>query len=338
MRIILLAAGAGERLWPMSTVHKPKQFLPLFPHPKDPTKTISMIQRVHALLESIGKSDSVSVVTTKELSHWVTDQLGDVPQHILPYRKDTFGSVAFGALDAVRKFKMQPLESFLFLPVDHWTDEQFYRTAFELEPLLNLDRHVIALLGIQPTYPSSSYGYIESDKANYQEYLRVHRFREKPSGKEAKAIFRRALWNAGVFGFNVETAGTIIPFFEVLRGIRIDDRSMDKWFETLSDLPFDREVLEKHSKIFAMRFEGPWEDVGTWDRAMKYIPTRVLGEGGIYECENVHVVNSLRQPVIVAGLDDVAVVATEQGIIVTKKSLAPKMKEFRQVRKEVNVI
>ena len=338
MRIILMAAGAGERLWPMSTQDKPKQFLPLFPHPKDPSKTVSMLQRVYTLLKSMGIGNLVSVVTTEDLSHWVTAQLGEVPQHILPYRKDTFGSVAFGALDAARRFHLESHEALLFLPVDHWTDEGFYAKATGLQRILKQEKHAIALLGIQPITPSTSYGYFESEKVGYQELLRVHRFREKPGEKEAKTLYHRALWNAGVFAFTVDTAGIIIPFYEVLRHIRVNDYGIEKWYESLSELPFDREVLEKHSSIFALKYDGVWEDVGTWDRAMKYSPTQVLGEGSVYECENVNIVNALRQPVIVAGLEDVAVVATEQGIIITKKSLAARVKEFRGRLPSVGVV
>ena len=339
MRIILMAAGAGERLWPMSTQDKPKQFLPLFPHPHDTTRTVSMIQRVYALLESLGKKDMISVVTTKDLAHWVSEQLGNVPLHILPHRKDTFGSVSYAALDAAKRFEMNEHDTFLFLPVDHWTNEDFYAKALDLARLLRYDREVIGLMGIAPSFPSQSYGYFEGANVKGRDYLRVWKFNEKPAEAEArKLVNANALWNAGVFCFTRETAAKIIPFFEVMRRVRMDDWGFEKWYESLSDLSFDREVLEKHRTIHAHKFEGVWEDVGTWDRAMKYIPTQIVGEGELVECENVNIVNSLPQPVIVAGLDDVAVVATEQGIIITKKSLAARVKEFRLGRKEVYVL
>ena len=196
----------------MSSPEKPKQFLKLFPHPRNPDHSVSMIQRVYAHLEALGKKDLVSIVTTKELAPHVYDQLLNINVHVLPYRKETFGSVAFAAQDVAKRYSLPPSEPLLFLPVDHYTDENFYIHALNLEMILRGNTSAIGLLGISPTYPSTSYGYIQFSSAPGRNLHKAYQFREKPGEKEAQMLYGQSVWNAGVFMFTLETASKIIPF------------------------------------------------------------------------------------------------------------------------------
>ncbi len=329
IRFILLAAGNGERLWPMSTDERPKQFLPLFPHPKNSSSPVSMLQRLVAQLSDLGYHDQISIVTTQAHSDLVHAQVGPIPLHLIPYRKESFASVAWGALDAAKKFNMKDDDRLIFLPVDHFVSETFFQRIKDLSYNLISKPLAIGLLGIKPTEPLTSYGYIQIGTNHGLGISRAHLFIEKPNEMIARTLLKNSLWNAGIFALQINACYRIFPFFHALYP-SASAHAMNVWFDALSAESFDREILENYPEMYVAKFEGEWEDVGTWDRATKHMCTTTMGPSYLFASQNVHVINDLLQPVIVAGLHDVAVIATARGIVITKKTLAPQLKAFRR--------
>ena len=68
-------------------------------------------------------------------------------------------------------------------------------------------------MGIEPTFPNTGYGYIESDKNDVSEIKKVRQFREKPNYETAKQFLADGnfLWNAGIFIWSVHS---IVASFE----------------------------------------------------------------------------------------------------------------------------
>lgn len=67
------------------------------------------------------------------------------------------------------------------------------------------DKADIVLMGIEPSYPSSKYGYIVPDRNKDTDgMMPVERFTEKPNVSTAKKLIAEGvLWNGGIFVFNL---------------------------------------------------------------------------------------------------------------------------------------
>lgn len=92
MKVILLAAGFGSRLWPLSTSEQPKQFQFLLGEQ-------SLIQYTYQLFLKVAAPDDIYVLTLAGLEHWIYEQLpGIKPENVLivPERRNTFPHTLFG--------------------------------------------------------------------------------------------------------------------------------------------------------------------------------------------------------------------------------------------------
>lgn len=75
-------------------------------------------------------------------------------------------------------------------------------------------------MGIEPTYPSSKYGYILPE--NEERISSVRGFREKPDEETAQRYIEQgALWNGGIFAFRLGYLLKELTNCWILRDIRI---------------------------------------------------------------------------------------------------------------------
>ena len=118
-----------------------------------------------------------------------------------PTARDTLAAVAAAACVAERR---DPGATLLVLPSDHLIpDAAAFAAAAERAAALAADGSIV-VFGVQPTGPSTAYGYIERGAAHGEAHA-VTRFVEKPdAGRAAELIGRGCLWNAGMFCFRVD--------------------------------------------------------------------------------------------------------------------------------------
>ena len=114
-RPIILAGGAGKRLWPLSTKEKPKQFISLF---GDLSLFDLTLQRVNN--RDIFKKPIV--VTSEEYLELVEESLAktglEVEMVFLePESKNTFPALALPVLAAISK---KEVERYMVMPSDHY--------------------------------------------------------------------------------------------------------------------------------------------------------------------------------------------------------------------------
>lgn len=90
---LILAGGKGERLWPVSTAEKPKQFLPL-------NSNLPLIQETFNRVKDLVDLNKIYVVTTKAQSDLVKDTLTELTAGNLiiePDGRNTGPSAILGA-------------------------------------------------------------------------------------------------------------------------------------------------------------------------------------------------------------------------------------------------
>ncbi|MDR3543897.1 MAG: sugar phosphate nucleotidyltransferase [Desulfosporosinus sp.] len=326
MRLILLSGGSGKRLWPLSNDARSKQFLKVLANEQGDSE--SMVQRVWGQLEAVGLADAAVVATSKSQVDMIQSQLGDcVGLVVEPERRDTYPAIALAAAYLFSVEQVNPNEVVAVLPVDSFVDDRFFQRVKELENVLITSEADLALVGVTPTYPSEKYGYIVPEtKQEGHAFVQVSHFREKPNEEQARELIaQQALWNCGVFAFKLSY---ILAKLKEL-GLPLDYLKLINKYASLPKISFDYEVVEKAKSIVAIRYDGAWKDLGTWNTLTEEIAASVSGNGVLCkESCGTHIINELDIPVVVLGLSNVVVAASADGILVTDKQASPRIKEM----------
>src|SRR5579862_295215 len=340
--VVIIAGGSGTRLWPLSTHDYPKHLLKL-------TNDRSLLQNTYDRVKDL--SDEIFVITEKSHAKFVIEQLPYLARKnflIEPARRGTASCFVL-ALSEIkrRKYKNQAI---LFLWADHLvTDTKGFReTAKKVAGLAEAENKLV-FTGVKPTYAATGLGYIQMGKKNAAAY-ELKQFVEKPDRKTAEKYLKNGkyLWNTGYL------TGTIEAFERELREhaprlwngyldlleTRLPMNRKKIYLDFVSE-PIDTALSEHVPDGLAVAGEFEWADVGSFrdlhvvskqDKAGNHI------SGDNVELENVtgsYVRNESEIPVAVIGVDNVAVIATENGILVTKKSDAQKVGDIsKRLQKE----
>ncbi|MBS4218988.1 cupin domain-containing protein [Bacillus sp. FJAT-49711] len=331
MKLVLLSGGSGKRLWPLSNDSRSKQFLKVLEG--DNGEKQSMLQRVWKQLNSVNLSDETIIATSKLQKDIIQSQIGtDVPLITEPERRDTFPAIALAVSYLYSVEKVSDDEVISILPVDPYVENSFFEKVKELEGIFRKSDCDLALIGVNPTYPSSKYGYIVQDKdsnTGQTEYYNVSHFTEKPTEEEAKnLISMNALWNCGVFAFKSKYVIDIL----IEKGLPTDFETLLNQYDTLPSISFDYEVVEKANRIIVLPYSGKWKDLGTWNTLTEETASNQIGSGIISEdAVNTHLVNELSIPITILGIQNAVIAASPDGILVTDKSASPRIKDFIKV-------
>jgi mannose-1-phosphate guanylyltransferase / mannose-6-phosphate isomerase len=203
---VVLCGGSGTRLWPLSRKSLPKQFVPLVEGESLLTLTLKRLQPM---------SSHMILVASEEHRFMLTqclNPLGVSGDLILePFPKNTAAAMAMAALWVCQHQSNETL--LLFCPSDHFIPD----TALFDQMVKNAQRvaaeGAIVTFGVQPTYPSTAYGYIHapdlnrfseiqsSDQDKPINTFNVTSFVEKPQlpTAESYVLSGKYLWNAGIF-------------------------------------------------------------------------------------------------------------------------------------------
>lgn len=331
MNIILLSGGSGKRLWPLSNDIRSKQFIKIFK--REDGEYESMVQRIYRQIQSVIPEASVTIATSKVQVSSIRNQLGEqVHICVEPCRRDTFPAIALASayLRDVKGASRE--ETAIVCPVDPYVDETYFQTIARLGKLVEKGEANLALIGIEPTYPSEKYGYIMP--TDRESVSRVSAFKEKPDARTAQAyIDKGALWNGGVFAFSL---GYMLEKAREITGFSSYEDLLAE-YESLTKISFDYAVAEKEDRIQVLRYQGQWKDLGTWNTLTEAMDDQVVGQVLCNEsCENLHVVNELNVPIVCMGLKNAVVAASAEGILVSDKEQSSYIKPYvDQIRQQV---
>ena len=159
MNIILLSGGSGKRLWPLSNDIRSKQFIKIFKGENGEYE--SMVQRVYRQIQNVVPEASVTIATSRSQVSAIRNQLGEkVHICVEPCRRDTFPAIALAAAYLRDVKGVLQEEPAVVCPVDPYVDQVYFQAAARLCTLIKPGETNLALIGIEPTYPSEKYGYI----------------------------------------------------------------------------------------------------------------------------------------------------------------------------------
>ncbi len=314
MNVLLLSGGIGKRLWPLSKSKQPKQFLKIFKNEKNESE--SMLQRIYKGIKNVDKNAFVTIATSKNQVSNIKKQIKNkVCISIEPYSRDTFPAIALASayLHYVKNIPLN--ETIVVCPVDHFVDDEYFKELKRVSEICEKSYYNLVLMGIEPKQPSEKFGYIIPESK--EKISKVIKFKEKPTQEEAlKYIQEDALWNCGVFAFKIKYVLDIVH--EI---IKFDDYyDLYKKYDEIPKMSFDYAVCERETNCAVVRFSGKWCDVGTWENLIDKIDVREREQySEMFRCKNTDIINYLNIPILGVGLNDIIIVASKDGIMVSNK-------------------
>lgn len=349
MRIapILLSGGSGTRLWPLSRVGRPKQFLPL-------TDENSLYQLTLLRLQGLPGVMPPAVVCNEAHRFVVGEQaaaLGLSLQSILlePVGRNTAPAIALAAL---RQLASGDDALLLVLPCDHvFTDvAAFQRTVVAAVPAA-VDGSIVTF-GIVPRSPETGYGYVKAGAAESPLVRPVEKFVEKPDRATAESYVASGcyFWNSGMFLVKASV------YMAQLRAYAPDIAAVceQAFAQAKQDLDFcrvdaaafaacrsesiDYAVMEKTDRAAVVPLDAGWSDVGSWSAVWDVAgrdeqQNACRGDVLLHESNNNYVHADARL-VALLGVDDLVVVETADAVLVTTKDRSQDVKRLVDQLKE----
>lgn len=338
---VILSGGMGVRLWPLSREARPKQFLNL-------TGDQSLIVATAARFLDAERYARPLVIAHNDHRFIVAEQLReaniDVDSILLePEARNTAAAIASAAAHVASH---DPDAVMLVVPSDHViaNTDALHAAVVRGVPAAHAGR--VVTFGVKPTSPHSGYGYIEiaEQLADITGVNAIARFVEKPSPEIANEIFDTGdyFWNSGMFLVGAETALQMLevasPGFRALAEQAVSTARKDLDFLRLdeasySEVPqdsFDRVVMEKTNRGAVVPVDMDWSDIGSWDALWAHLPKDDLGNASagdvITEDARGCVVYSDDQLVALMGVENLVVVASDDGVLVMPRERSQELR------------
>jgi mannose-1-phosphate guanylyltransferase len=303
-----------------------------------------MLQATLDRLESLVLQGQVLVMTHHRLVERVREQLPELPGECIlgePCKRDTAPCIGLAALWFAQR---DPRSIMLVMPSDHVIGPtDLFRAAIrQAVQVVSDDPKQLVTFGIRPTYPSSSFGYVERAEPRaggaFQAF-RVAQFHEKPAADQAQAYVSAGTfyWNSGIF---VWRATTLIDHLQqhepaMLRHLRTIAAAagskqfpgvFEHEFEQIAGRSIDYAVMEKSQDVVVIEAPFSWDDVGSWQAIARLHPAdangnTLQGRHLAIDTRGTMIRTSDDHLVVAIGLEDLIIVHTPDATLVARKDL-----------------
>ena len=337
---VIMAGGIGSRFWPVSTSSFPKQFHDMLGTGE------SLLQKTHSRLAKGIPSENIWVLTNERYRDQVLQQIEGMSTNQVVLEPAMRNTAPCILLSALKISKINPNALMLVAPSDHWIEDE---AAFMSDVITCFDacseEDMLVTLGIQPTFPNTGYGYIESDDSATSEIKKVLQFREKPDYETAKEFLAAGnfFWNAGIFIWRVKS---IIKAFQehlpemyalfasgnAVFNTSEEKQFVDEHYGKSENISIDYGILERAENVFVKQATFDWNDLGTWgalhnkldkdpneNAVVRAIPHLKDAEGNM-------VYSSKEKLIVVDGLKDYIIVDKEDVLLIYPKEKEQKIK------------
>lgn len=339
---VIMAGGSGTRLWPLSRLQHPKQFLPIAPD--GPTMLQATVQRLVGL-----NAAAPLLICNEEHRFLAAEQLraiGSEGARILlePVGRNTAPAIALAALQASRVSTIGADAILLVLAADHVISDvaAFQRCVQAALPLAQEGKLVAC--GVVPTHAETGYGYIEQGAVTGSGFV-INRFVEKPDAATAQSYLDSGsfLWNSGMFMFKAgrylqELERFAPDMFKACQAAMADAQEdltfvrVDKTaFEGSPSDSIDYAVMEKTDAAVVVPLDAGWSDVGSWSAlwdvsAKDSDGNAVHGDAILHDSMRTHVHASNRL-VAAVGVQDLVIVETKDAVLVASQDRVQDVKK-----------
>jgi mannose-1-phosphate guanylyltransferase/mannose-6-phosphate isomerase len=332
---VIMCGGSGTRLWPLSRKALPKQFVPL-------VQGKSLLQLT---LERAALLSRQPLIVAAEDHRFLVQECAaaaGVRSTILlePVARNTAAAMAAAALSTA------PDSLLLFLPADHHIPDAAAFAATIQAGVPAARAGSIVTFGVQPSFPSTAYGYIQQGRALAGQGAAhaVQRFIEKPDATKAQALLLSGghYWNAGIFLIQASTLLAALQAFapDILEACRqaVEQQTVDGDFRRLGAEAFaacrsdsiDYAVMEKAPNVAVVPFAAAWSDVGSWNAVAELTPpnaegNRIHGQGHTVQATQTFI-HAPHRPVVALGTHNLLIIDTVDAVLVADAAHAEHVK------------
>jgi mannose-1-phosphate guanylyltransferase len=352
---VIMAGGGGTRLWPLSNRERPKQMLTL-------GGERTLFQVAIDRLAGLFPAARILVVTVAEQAEKLQAQCPEIPAEnylIEPMPRGTASVVGFAAVALQAR---DPNAIMTILTADHFIEhvERFRELLATAAQVAN-DGFLVTL-GIQPTHPSTGYGYIQRGeflkRYNSHEAYRVKRFREKPNVELAEEMIEKGdhYWNSGMFIWRVDQ---ILAAFqqhmpslydsldEIGNAWNTEQRKavVEKIWPNIKPETIDYGIMEHAAEVAVLpALDLGWNDVGSWDSLFEIFSADengniVIGAQHVnLDSQSALVVgDSNSRLVVTIGMDNIIVIDTGKALLVCPKGDSQRVRDAVTRMKELGL-
>lgn len=339
---VIMAGGAGVRLWPLSRKRRPKQTLRLF-------EGKSLLRHSYERVAASLPPEQIHVITNDAHLAMIRGELPELVEENLigePVGRDTANAVGLACAILHEKDPDAVVGIFtadhIISPVD-----AFCRDINKAFAVAEEHHDALVTLGIRPTRPDTEYGYIRRGERLCDGVYAVAKFAEKPNIASAMKYVATGqyYWNSGMFAWRAATIldqikKHIPQTFEAVREIAsiADAKSRQaklvELYPSLMRISIDFAVMERADRVLVVELGCHWVDVGSWPAIEAVIEAD--SDGNVAACEHVMhlgsrgniVVSEEKHLIATIGVDDLVIVHSPDATLICKRRDAQGIKEL----------
>ncbi|MGB2819386.1 MAG: sugar phosphate nucleotidyltransferase [Phycisphaerae bacterium] len=340
---VIMAGGAGKRLWPLSRQNRPKQLLPLI-HGK------SLLELAVERLRGLFANERIWIITNAEYAGQVCRALPDIPAENVvgePEGRDTANAIALAAELIAARDESATMAVFT---ADHVIrpQERFAEAVDTACAAAEANRDALLTFGIRPTWPHTGLGYIHCPGEMSGGVRKVVAFKEKPEHSLARRYVDSGeyFWNSGMFVWTLgairsalneflpESMRRLEPLGRAAREGRDVAGPLAQAYGALEKISIDYAVMEKAREVLMVELGCEWLDVGSWP-ALENVTDLDESDNAIVAANTV-VMDSSRNVIVsegdhvlaVLGMEDCIVVHSPDATLVCSRGESQRLKEL----------
>jgi mannose-1-phosphate guanylyltransferase len=327
-----MAGGRGTRFWPRSRKRNAKQVLRFFGER-------SLIQQTVDRLKAVVPPENIWVITNDFLQKEIRAQLPEVPKAQIiaePAQRNTAPCIG---LAAKILYELDPEAVMGVFPADHLIAKEARFRGFVKSAYKAAANHDVVVLGIQPQWPETGYGYVEFPKGiqpGTTDAQGVTSFREKPDAPTAQNFVAEGnfFWNAGMFFWKTSTVLELMRHHlpktaTLLAGLpsfksRGFQAKLAEIYPLCENISVDYGIMEKAGNVAGLPVDDiGWNDVGSWEAVYALAAKdkdRNASRGDlIIENSRGNYVDA-GKTVALVGVEDLVVVDTPDALLICHRS------------------
>lgn len=351
---MVMAGGAGKRLWPLSREKHPKQVLKLLDGQ-------TLLRRCFQRLSPIFDQRNIIIFTNAGYADLVRENIPELPFNNViaePVVRDTAGAIGLAATILT---KYDPQATMAVVTADQLIEppEVLQQALKDALVFINNNPDDMITFGIKPGFASTQLGYIKYAAAREcpdckNTIYSVQAFKEKPDEKTAGEYLSTGqyLWNSGMFVWKARTILANLEKFlpqatEPLRRIKADwdspaqQKTLQEWFPKLPKISIDYAIMEKADNVYAIKLDCRWLDIGSFAALADIISSDknnnivVAAKSELLNCkDNIIVTEDNGHLIAAIGLEDIVVAHSPDATLVCRIDQTPRLKELLELIKQ----